>query len=234
MSRNLGRTDCNFCGGVVKLEERPRLINEDEAGPYYVEYKTAKFANASCVDCNARYLAWCEGLGFYGHFARESTEKHPFNDLSHRAAFNDEPAAEDMPDFVIERGVVKKTPWPLCPGGCGTKKTLFWETDDRVCIRACSACHEMSHATCSVCSTRYPMKSENIHGWTVSEHPTRETVRLHIDEFVAALRKRADAAKLALLHGDIQSAIDSMKIVADMQTAFIKTHGACPGSRGDA
>lgn len=35
MSRNLGRTDCDFCGGLVTLDEKPRPITREEAGPYY-------------------------------------------------------------------------------------------------------------------------------------------------------------------------------------------------------
>jgi len=141
MSRNLGRTDCDFCNGRVTLDEKPRPITREEAGPYYEThqgygYARGIFANATCSTCEAKYLAWvslaaCAGYGrSYGHWNRKTDDKHPFNDLSHRAAFNDEPAEDDLPKWrvwtveltpeqcqkleAISGTLVRREPWPRC------------------------------------------------------------------------------------------------------------------------
>lgn len=105
MSRNLSRTDCYCCSGDIVHDEEPRPITEEECHPYthYVA-DLLIVANAHCADCEARYLAW---------FAidNRATVQHPYIrrtmsyeggrpvhcDLSFRAAFNDEPADDDLP-----------------------------------------------------------------------------------------------------------------------------------------
>ncbi len=136
MSRNLGRTDCKFCHSAVTLDEEPRLITPEEAGCYYATYQGygyagAIMANATCAACGAKYLAWvslqaCEG--YRGGWGR--VDGAPFFDLSFRAAFNDEPAEDDLPDWevstveltaeqcrkleVISGSVKRRRPWPRC------------------------------------------------------------------------------------------------------------------------
>jgi len=140
MSRNLGRTYCVFCDGQVVLNEKPRPITREEAGAYYDTHQGygfagGIFANASCVLCEAKYLAWvslagCAGYSSAGHLGQDTDEEHPFNDLSHRAAFNDEPSEEDLPDWLVEKieltpeqctkldaisgTIVRRGPWPRC------------------------------------------------------------------------------------------------------------------------
>ncbi len=97
MSRNLGDRTCRICHDEVVLEELARPITEAETGPYHSEYRGMLVANAHCVTCDAKYLAWCVALASkrWGHFA--NPHDAPFFDLSFRAAFNDEPAPEDLP-----------------------------------------------------------------------------------------------------------------------------------------
>jgi len=69
MSRNLGQTNCDFCGGRVSLDEKPRPITREEAGPYYdthhgYGYAGGIFANATCTVCAAPYLAWVSLAAF--------------------------------------------------------------------------------------------------------------------------------------------------------------------------
>jgi hypothetical protein len=141
MSRNLGSTSCAFCNGPVVLDEKLRPITREEAGVYYdthqgYGYAGGLFANATCSTCGAQYLAWgslaaCAGYGAgAGHLGRSTNDERPFNDLSHRAAFNDEPAEEDLPEWSIRTieltpeqcvkleafsgTIVRREPWPRC------------------------------------------------------------------------------------------------------------------------
>lgn len=119
MSRNLGQTDCEFCKGTVTLDEQSRPITEDETGPYFPEYRGMLVANATCRVCKAKYLAWVDKRPTGKSWARHAEDERGFHDLSFRAAFNDEPADEDMPEFKIEM-VPQRTPWPKCE--CGGKQ----------------------------------------------------------------------------------------------------------------
>lgn len=99
MSRNLCSTDCDRCGADVVLEEKARPMRPDEAGCFFSKYGAMLVANASCEECGARYLAWCDPAWRYA-----IAPAHPmplpacgFFDLSYRAAFNDEPDPEDLP-----------------------------------------------------------------------------------------------------------------------------------------
>lgn len=91
MSRNLGYTLCDRCGSDVRLEETPRYITPEEAGPYFRNYHGMLVANAVCWDCGARYLAW---MNYHGLPAPE--DGRPV-DLSYRSTFNDEPGPDDLP-----------------------------------------------------------------------------------------------------------------------------------------
>lgn len=131
MSRNLGCIDCTFCHGEVKLVEAPRPVTREDVGRYYDTHEGYGYAgmiaaNAICVDCCAKYLAWidlsaCVGYGRY--YDRGHRGDREFIDLSHRSTFDDEPGPEDMPDEIVVRQsvVTSRTPWPKCPGGCGAK-----------------------------------------------------------------------------------------------------------------
>lgn len=101
MSRNLGITECH---GPVVVEEAPRPITPDEAGPYYAEYGGLPFANAHCPVCGAKYLAW---------FSRwNGSTLEPCNelqDLSYRRAFDDEPYVEDLPTHQVRCTITIET-----------------------------------------------------------------------------------------------------------------------------
>ena len=104
MSRNLLRKDCAICySDDIEIEEPPRPIKPHECRGYEKEYVgQLEVANARCKNCDAKYLAWVRhrftGSGPHDKWSREPFgDGPPFVDLSFRAAFNDEPAAEDLP-----------------------------------------------------------------------------------------------------------------------------------------
>jgi len=99
VSRNLGQTCCDFCGGPVQLEEPAHAITPDEAGVYFKEIRGLLVANAACTQCGTRYLAWVDDSATkYAKWytPNKPTEKAPFFDLSYRSTFNDEPADQDF------------------------------------------------------------------------------------------------------------------------------------------
>lgn len=87
---------------AVVVEEPPRHLTKEEAGPYYKEFCERLFANAHCPACGAKYLAWFSK--WVGGRRFEDTEV--VADLSFRAAFNDEPLPEDMPTHEVRRTVI--------------------------------------------------------------------------------------------------------------------------------
>lgn len=94
MSRNLARTDCRQCDGVVKLVGVPRrqFVGTDWS---------IWAADAECVACDAQYAAWI-GPTPDGDYGSRMTDKllladHGFYDLSYRSTFNDEPGPTDIP-----------------------------------------------------------------------------------------------------------------------------------------
>jgi hypothetical protein len=98
MSRNLGDTCCRICSGDgdVHMIEAPRPITAEECGAYadlYVGHLVV--ARAICSFCGAKYLAWVSHD--LAGWKREPSASQSFVDLSFRRAFNDEPAAEDLP-----------------------------------------------------------------------------------------------------------------------------------------
>lgn len=141
MSRNLAQTVCYFCDGAVRLEEEGRPITKAEAGPYYETTGGYGFAgmvvaNATCVDCEASYLAWIDQSRCDGYGAHPQTDRQGlgFYDLSFRQTFNDEPGPLDMPKWLIVRGIVSKTEIPPC-GRCGGRCWPNGECADYRCGR---------------------------------------------------------------------------------------------------
>ena len=128
MSRNLGRTDCRKCMGVVVLEEAPRLLTRDDVGAHIesrggYSYAGMIGAKAICEDCGAKYIAWCslDDCEGYGSFYWSRPKEGPFFDLSYRSTFNDEAGPDDLPDEIVTRKmvIVGRKPWPRC--ACGAK-----------------------------------------------------------------------------------------------------------------
>lgn len=116
MSRNLCKTLCAFCEGTVKLEEAPRPITRAYAGAYFEEYEGMLVANASCVDCCAKYLAWVDERsrvrpGRYSRLCAGGDDDRTHFDLSHRSTFDDEPGKEDCPLYTIETVRRRVGPW---------------------------------------------------------------------------------------------------------------------------
>lgn len=93
MSRNLGDTCCEICHDTVELCGETHPITREEAGPYFDEYDGMLVADAVCTRCDAKYLAWVKRK----KWSRAADDTRPFEDLSFRKAFNDEPATEDLP-----------------------------------------------------------------------------------------------------------------------------------------
>lgn len=100
MSRNLARTNCRNCEGIVKITgvpyERSLLF-----GRMWI-------ADAECKSCGAKYAAWISpapdmvtggGGALYGARVSEtmSLAAHGFYDLSYRSTFDDEPGPTDIP-----------------------------------------------------------------------------------------------------------------------------------------
>jgi hypothetical protein len=107
VSRNLLRTSCARCQGVVFLDEPARPITEEDAGCYFEEYEGMQVAAATCRWCAARYLAWVESSPKLAPIFRRSAEPGlGFFDLSYRSTFNNEASANDLPRVTInfERG----------------------------------------------------------------------------------------------------------------------------------
>lgn len=107
MSRNLCKTYCHFCLGEVTLVGPTAPISREQAGAYFDEYEGMLVADAECVDCEAKYLAWVDRQTRppWG-FARR--ENRRFVDLSFRSTFNDEPGEEDLPRYEIKETVIRE------------------------------------------------------------------------------------------------------------------------------
>ncbi len=125
MSRNLCQTDCYFCSGEIVLKNAPHAITAAEAGCYFDEYEGMIVADAECVDCEAKYLAWVDEA-HRRCYRRESVPDagKVCVDLSFRSSFDDEPGREDLPKWKIEERakpvVTVRSPWPTWP--CGEPK----------------------------------------------------------------------------------------------------------------
>lgn len=115
MSRNLCQTHCDFCGCCpLSLDEAPRPITKDDAGPYFDEFRGMMVADATCPACLARYLAWIDGTNrsrYRGY--PEPCAEYPIQDLSFRSTFNDEAGIDDEPRFAVQSQVVyaRIGPW---------------------------------------------------------------------------------------------------------------------------
>jgi len=107
MSRNLCKTECDQCGGVVQTVEPPRNLTVEDAGVYFNELRGLIVANAECTVCAARYIAWLDGSNRTGYIPNYGIDRSPepqrndnlymIKDLSYRSSFNDEPGDDDTP-----------------------------------------------------------------------------------------------------------------------------------------
>jgi hypothetical protein len=115
MSRNLCRTDCVFCDGVVRTAETPRPITRFEPGAHFSMFEGMLVAKAACVDCEAPYLAWVDEstCARPSTYPRRAAAGESHFDLSHYHAFNDEPVEADLPKYRIQV-VRQRLPWPAC------------------------------------------------------------------------------------------------------------------------
>ena len=114
MSRNLGRTNCDYCDDALRLEEAARPITREDAGAYFEEYEGMLVAAASCPSCGAEYLAWVDArqCASFGTDFGQGPEKCGFFDLSYRSAFNDEPGERDRPKRRVRVRVVRECTAP--------------------------------------------------------------------------------------------------------------------------
>jgi hypothetical protein len=102
MSRNLGRTDCYYCGHDVVLTEKPRPVTGDEVGVYWRDFQGMAVTNAECPACLALYLAWVSPPPGARRTMEQQTSATHY-DLSFRHSFNDEPSDRDLPRYTVER-----------------------------------------------------------------------------------------------------------------------------------
>jgi len=105
MSRNLCDTECYFCNGKVEVTGEVHDATEADVHRYFSEYKGCRFADAECVMCGAKYLAWMDTRA---HGRRHGYDGYTFDgtphDLSFRSTFNDEPGEDDMPVREVPTG----------------------------------------------------------------------------------------------------------------------------------
>lgn len=179
MSRNLGDTVCGFCDGEVKLVEALRPITPNDAGTHYDEFKNMIVANAECVDCRAKYLAWV------GNIPHHQTSHLPCKtgamlyDLSYRSTFKDEPGPADLPDYEIEI-VRKRKPWPHRCTCCNTKVNTNQGG-------VCRACEEIALLATKALNSRTP--PENV----VGEHERQVrnlTMNLNLAAMIPLVARR--------------------------------------------
>jgi len=108
MSRNIGDRSCYFCQcSEIELEEEPRPITEEEAGPYYAEFAGMVVASCHCPDCEAKYLGWIDSIPH-----RRTDPSGLIQDLSFRSTFNDEPGEDDLPKYhIVEYLELRRVPY---------------------------------------------------------------------------------------------------------------------------
>lgn len=107
MSRNLARTDCYFCGGLVRCVEWTRTISKNDCGVYIDEYRGMAVANATCSRCDAHYLAWLGRPDIWPRPIPPPEHVDAIYDLSFRSTFDDEPGITDLPKYhVVEQKVL--------------------------------------------------------------------------------------------------------------------------------
>jgi len=103
MSRNLGRTNCYYCGHDVVLVEEPRRATSRDVGSnFWAEFQGMTVASAECPACLALYLAWVSPPP-EGRRTLEQQTSATHYDLSFRHSFNDEPSDRDLPRYTVER-----------------------------------------------------------------------------------------------------------------------------------
>jgi hypothetical protein len=101
MSRNIGNTDCAICNATVVLCGEPHPITPDEAGGYIRYFEGMIVADAVCMRCDAKYLAWVKRAKRMERSWMRDDYTRPFFDLSYRNSFNDEPADGDLPPRAL-------------------------------------------------------------------------------------------------------------------------------------
>jgi len=112
VSRNLCRTGCWYCHGRVARQGPVHLATGDDVGGHADEYGGRLWcAEAMCVDCEAKYLAWFNypGAGDY-----RNARQPEVVDLSFRSTFDSKPGEADKPKWVIARtrtGEYTGGPW---------------------------------------------------------------------------------------------------------------------------
>lgn len=92
------------------MMEMPRLVRQNEVGVYWDEYEGMVVADAMCLDCEGKYLAWVEGpkrwydppIGLTRERSTPTGSDLGFFDLSFRHSFNDEPDDLDLPKYMIK------------------------------------------------------------------------------------------------------------------------------------
>ena len=120
--RRLETTKCVYCKGDVAKVEKPRQITKKEAGPTYEHVKCLVVANAMCLACRAKYLAWIDARAVVDGAPRPYSRcSDSIMDLSFRSTFSDKLGPDDMPEFsVVWRPEL--TPWPVCER-CGKPRS---------------------------------------------------------------------------------------------------------------
>jgi hypothetical protein len=139
-STKIDRIDCVFCEGEVVRTEKGRPITLEECGSaqLFNKIRTLIVADAMCLACRAKYIAWIDARAVVdGQAIPYSRTGDSFMALSFRSTFSDEPGPDDMPEFsVIWRPEL--TPWPRCER-CGKPRASAEELEpDEVMDAECS------------------------------------------------------------------------------------------------
>lgn len=94
MARNLGSSECYFCGTEPDLLEPARPIEYPEARGHFGEFRGMLVARARCGTCLAEYLAWMDEIP---HRHNTTRWKDGVQDLAFRSTFRDDPGVADLP-----------------------------------------------------------------------------------------------------------------------------------------
>lgn len=97
MSRNICRTECPRCGDTPTITGPALDIKDSEHGVSFRELHGMKIAHADCSTCGALFWAWVTAPPYWTRGG--DTDDRPFNDLSYRSTFNDEPGPDDEPPW---------------------------------------------------------------------------------------------------------------------------------------
>lgn len=139
-STKIDRTDCLFCEGEVARTEKGRPVTLEECGSaqLFDKIRALIVADAMCLACRAKYLAWIDVRAVVdGNAVPYPRTGDTIMALSFRSTFSDEPGPDDMPEFsVVWRPEL--TPWPRCER-CGKPRASAEELEpDEVMSAECS------------------------------------------------------------------------------------------------